>query len=105
MNEFKKLGKKIIGFRAAAKATVFINFCNIEIEYIIDENKKKQELVVPGTNIIIKSLKQFLNEKDDIVCLIFAWNYSKEITKKIKSQRPNNNDLIVAFYPTYKEYC
>lgn len=101
---FKNMNKKIIGFGAAAKATVFINFCKIDFEYIIDENKKKQELYVPGTNIIVKDLQYFLSEKKDVVCIIFAWNYTKEITNKIRSNRPNNKDLVISFYPEYKEY-
>uniref|UniRef100_A0AB39JEK4 Nucleotide-Sugar Epimerase n=1 Tax=Florenciella sp. virus SA2 TaxID=3240092 RepID=A0AB39JEK4_9VIRU len=102
--KFKKRNQKIIGFGAAAKATVFINFCDIDLNYIVDENPKKQNLFIPGTNIIVKDLQHFSNEPQDMVCIIFAWNYSKEITNKIKSNRPNNKDLIISFYPEYKEH-
>ena len=104
MKQFKKLNKKILGFGAAAKATVFINFCNIKLDYIVDENTKKQNLLVPGTNIIVKSFQELLLENEDVIVIIFAWNYTKEITQKLRANRPNNKDLIVAFYPKYIEF-
>ena len=100
---YKNKNKKIIGFGAAAKATVFINFCNIEFDYIIDENPIKYDLFVPGTNIIIKPLDYFTKEKEDVVCITLAWNFSSEITKKIRKIRPNNNDEIIQFYPSFKK--
>lgn len=103
IQEYKKFNKKFIGYGAAAKATVFLNFCNIDLEYVVDENKEKHNLYIPGTKICIKSFDYFSKEKEDVVCIIFAWNFSSEISKKIKTLRPNNNDEIIKFYPSFEK--
>lgn len=98
LNIYKKENKKIIGFGAAAKSTVFLNFCNYKLDYIVDENPLKQNLYVPGVNIIIKSLEYFKEEKENVVCVVLAWNFYEEICNKIKLNRKNNKDIIIKFY-------
>jgi len=100
--EYRNNNKKIIGYGAAAKATVFLNFCNLNLDYIIDENELKHNLYIPGTKICIKPFDYLSKEEEDIVCIILAWNFSSEIVKKIKNARPNNNDTIIKFYPSFK---
>ena len=58
---------------------------------------------MPGTEILINSFDKFLSEPDDVVCIILAWNFSKEISEKIKTLRPNNTDEILIFYPSFKK--
>lgn len=103
INNYRKLNKKIIGFGAAAKGNTFLNFCKLDLDYIVDENENKQNLYTPGMNIPVRNLKYFLGEKEEVVCVILAWNFSEEIVKKIKSKR-NYKDKIIVFYPKYKEF-
>ena len=76
INDLRDKNEKIIGFGAAAKATVFLNFCNINLDYIVDENKKKQNLYIPGVNLLIKEPSFLYNEDEDVTCIILAWNFS-----------------------------
>ena len=90
INELKKNNKKIVGFGAPAKATTALNFFGIsdEIDFVIEDNKLKQNKFIPGVLIPIKD-KKALREKN-ILILVLAWNFYNEIKK-------NNLDLSDKF--------
>jgi len=91
INNAKKQKLKIGGYGAAAKTTTLLNFFKIEdnqINFIIDDNKLKEGLYMPGRNIKIVNYSELDKNKVDIL-IIFAWNYSEYIIKKIK----NKNNL------------
>ena len=93
INNIKKLkenNKKIIGFGSPAKATTALNFFGItdQIDFIIEDNKLKQNKFVPGVLIPIKS-KIDIKEKN-LPILVLAWNFFNEIKK-------NNSDLSKNF--------
>ena len=94
--------KHIIGFGAAAKSNTFLNFCKLDLEYIIDENPSKQGLYSPGMNIPIYSMKKLIEDKNDLCIIILAWNFKDEIIKKIKANRINKNDKYVVFNPKFQ---
>lgn len=84
----KAEGKTVAGYGAPAKASTIINFCDFgpeDIDFIVDDNPLKQNLLSPGTHIPIVSSK-VLEEKTPDYLIIFAWNFAKEIIK-------NNNHL------------
>ena len=86
--QFKKEGKKIVGFGAAAKGMVLLNYCGLDskiISYIADGTPYKQGKFTPGTNIPILPEEQLLKDKPDIV-LILAWNFKDEIMEKLKGR-------------------
>ena len=101
VDQSKESGKKIIGYGAPAKATTFLNFCqltNKEIAYVIDDNPLKQGKFIPGTSIEIKE-KGSLEKEQDFNILILAWNFANEIFEK-------NKDLCekgVRFFTTLPE--
>ncbi len=72
-----------MGYGAAAKTSTLLNYFNISKSnfQIIDDNKLKQGNLIPGTTIKIVSRKN-INKKIDYL-IVFAWNYFKEIKKKI----------------------
>ena len=77
----KEEGKKIIGYGAPAKATTLLNFYQINkdhLDYIIDDNKLKQGLFIPGVRIPIISKENMGNPLPDYA-LILAWNFADEI--------------------------
>jgi hypothetical protein len=83
--DYKINDKLIIGFGSTIKSNTLLNFCNITnsyINYIIDENRLKQNLLTPGSNIIITpfELKIF---KKDIVILILNWKFYDDIKCKL----------------------
>ena len=90
IDELKKNNKKIIGFGAPAKATTALNFFGIseQIDYVIEDNKFKHNKFIPGVLIPIKDKKN-LKEKD-VLILVLAWNFFKEIKK-------NNSNLSSNF--------
>ena len=89
INELKKNNKIIIGFGAPAKATTALNFFGIsnQIEYVIEDNKLKQNKFIPGVLIPIKD-KTTLKKKNPLI-LVLAWNFFNEI-KKNNSNLSNN---------------
>jgi nucleoside-diphosphate-sugar epimerase len=90
INELKKNHKQIVGFGAPAKATTALNFFGItnQIDYVIEDNKLKQNKFIPGVLIPIKH-KKTLKEKN-ILILVLAWNFFNEIKK-------NNSNLSNKF--------
>lgn len=90
-----KNGKKVIGYGAAAKGVVMCNFHKLPHDYIIDETPLKINKVIAGVNIPILPPSVLENEKNDLVIIVYAWNFFDEIRNKILKMRPNNNDLIV----------
>jgi 2-polyprenyl-3-methyl-5-hydroxy-6-metoxy-1,4-benzoquinol methylase len=86
---------KVVGYGAAAKGVVMSNFFQLKHAYIIDDNPLKIGKVIGGVNIPIVSSEVLQSEKDDLLIIVYAWNFFEEIKNKIKSIRPNNNDQIV----------
>jgi 2-polyprenyl-3-methyl-5-hydroxy-6-metoxy-1,4-benzoquinol methylase len=79
--KYKKEGKKISAYGAAAKGVTLLNYCNINtdlIDYVVDLNPKKQGRFIPGSRIPIVDLKMLDTNPPDIL-LILAWNLTSEI--------------------------
>ena len=59
-----------------------------KIDYLIDDNRIKHNMLSPGSKILIKDASSFKFKKDDII-LILAWRYKvmflKKYEKKFKS--------------------
>ena len=91
----------VIGYGAAAKGNTFLNFTDVKLDYVIDDNELKQGLYTPGTNIEIKSielLKEY-SEDDRILFVPLAWNFYDEIRNRIKTVRDNDNDRFLKYFP------
>lgn len=85
INSYQTIGKKIVGFGAAAKGTVLLNYCNIKLDYIVDGTPYKQGKFVPGVKTPIYPEEHLLEDSPDIV-LILAWNFKDEIMDKLKGR-------------------
>ena len=90
IKDLKKNNKTIIGYGAPAKATTALNFFGIskEINFVIEDNKLKHKLFIPGVKIPIKN-KSHVKNKDNIL-LVLAWNFFDDIKK-------NNPELSNTF--------
>lgn len=101
--EFKEKGYKLIGYGAAAKGNTLLNFGNIKLDVIVDDNPLKQGLLTPGMNISIVSPEYIssLDVEDRVVFIPLAWNFFKEITANILNRRKNSNDLFVQYFPEF----
>ena len=100
--EIIKKEKIIIGYGAAAKANTFLNFSKIKLDYIIDDNKFKQNKFCPGSKIPIKSRYFLKTIKEDISLLPLAWNFYNEIKNKVKNIRPKKKDTFILCFPKFK---
>ena len=85
---YKKQGKKIVGFGAAAKGMVLLDYCKIDdqlLECVVDGTSYKQGKYTPGTNLPIVPESYLSKHKVDVV-LILAWNHKEEIMEKLKGK-------------------
>jgi 2-polyprenyl-3-methyl-5-hydroxy-6-metoxy-1,4-benzoquinol methylase len=92
---------KLVGYGAAAKGNTLLNFTDIRLDYIIDDNPMKQGLFAPGTGIPIVSIEllEKFSEKDRLLFIPLAWNFFDEIANRIKTKRKNDNDIFVKYFP------
>lgn len=102
IENYKKLNYKVVGYGAAAKGNTLLNFGNISLDYIVDDNDLKQELLTPGMNIPIKPPKVIANEIENLVVVPLAWNFFAEIKQKIKEIRGNKKTKLVFYFPHLK---
>lgn len=101
IDNFKQNNYKIIGYGAAAKGMTFLNFANIKMDFIIDDNYLKQGLFTPYHGIEIKSIDilNTYNQNDKIVFVPLAWNFFDEIKHRIKKIRNNPEDIYIKYFP------
>lgn len=92
-------GRKLIGYGAAAKGNTLLNFANIKLDYIIDDNPLKQGLYTPGMDILIEPKEVLSKETTPLTIVPLAWNFFDEIYTKVKSIRSNPDDSFVTYFP------
>lgn len=98
LKRIDKSTKKVVGYGAAAKGVVMTNYYGIKHEYLVDENPLKIGKVIGGVNIPIISTEDFVRDTEDLLVVVYAWNFYDEISSKIRKLRPNNNDDIIKSY-------
>lgn len=88
----------IIGYGAAAKGNTLLNFGEIDLDYIIDDNPLKQNLYTPGKKIKIISLDEVekLGSKP-IIYVPLSWNFFTEIKTRVKNKYPGPATFIKYF--------
>lgn len=99
IRDANKAGKRVCGFGASAKATVWINALGLtkkDLLFVSDNSPFKPGCLVPGTDIPVIDQDDFLSEHPDIaVC--FAWNFKEEILKTQQKWRDRGGKFI---FPT-----
>lgn len=91
--------RPIIGYGAAAKGMTLLNYSGIKLDYIIDDNPLKQNKYTPGSSVKICSSNILNDYGEEVFFIPLAWNFFSEIRGKIKSLRPNKNDLFCTYFP------
>lgn len=97
LKKLKKEGKRIVGYGAAAKGNVLLNYCQIgveTIEYIVDSIPYKQGRYTPGTHIPIYPEMRLEKDMPDYV-LLLAWNFTDEILRKQIRYREKGGRFII----------
>lgn len=90
-------GKRISGYGAPAKGNTLINFCGLgpsQIDYIVDDNPLKQNLFTPGARIPVVPSSHLFSHPTDYV-ILFAWNFSEEIIKKLQPLRERDVKFMI----------
>jgi len=98
---YRTLDYLIVGYGAAAKGNTLLNFGEIHLDYIIDDNPLKQGLYSPGMStpvVPIAKLDDYAETKVAFVPL--AWNFFTEIRKNIKNKRDREGDVFIRYFPS-----
>lgn len=100
ISAYRAEGYVIAGYGAAAKGMTLLNFGNIQLDFIIDDNPLKQGRFTPGTHIPVESI-DMLDECEDlnIAFVPLAWNFFTEIKSKIKAKRDRKEDAFIRYFP------
>jgi ubiquinone/menaquinone biosynthesis C-methylase UbiE len=101
--EHKAKGFKVVGYGAAAKGNTLLNFGNIALDYIVDDNEMKHGFLTPGMNIPIKA-PSALESEDNLLVVPLAWNFFNEIKGKVKIIRKEKNTKFVLYFPVLQQY-
>jgi 2-polyprenyl-3-methyl-5-hydroxy-6-metoxy-1,4-benzoquinol methylase len=98
---YRMLDYLIVGYGAAAKGNTLLNFGEVYLDYIIDDNPLKQGLYSPGMStpvVPIAKLDEYAEIKVAFVPL--AWNFFTEIRKNIKNKRDREGDAFIKYFPS-----
>jgi 2-polyprenyl-3-methyl-5-hydroxy-6-metoxy-1,4-benzoquinol methylase len=103
IKEYRGRGYVIAGYGAAAKGMTLVNFGDIHLDFIIDDNPLKQGKFTPGTHDPVESI-DVLDECQDlnVAFVPLAWNFFTEISTKIKTKRDKQGDVFIRYFPTIK---
>ena len=103
LKRFRNEGYVLIGYGAAAKGNTLLNYIQMELDFIIDDNYLKWDYLTPGMNIPIRSI-DLLKEPIEQICFIpLAWNFYKEIKERINLVRDTKSDVFIRYFPEYIE--
>lgn len=86
LEAFRKTGATIVGYGAAAKGNTLLNFGNINLDYIVDDNPLKCGLFTPGSRIPICKSGHLQALGSNLVVVPLAWNFYDEIKAKVLKQ-------------------
>ena len=101
ISAYRAEGYVIAGYGAAAKGMTLVNFGNIALDFIIDDNPLKQGRFTPGTHDPVVGIEMLDECKDlNIAFVPLAWNFFNEIKNRIKDKRDNTNDVFIRYFPT-----
>ncbi|HUD44032.1 MAG TPA: class I SAM-dependent methyltransferase [Patescibacteria group bacterium] len=103
LKKLKDEGKHIVGYGAAAKGNILINYFDIDphlFDYFVDSTSYKQGRFTPGKHIPIFEEGKIFQTKPDYI-LILAWNFAEEIAKKNKEYLKNGGKFMICI-PEFK---
>jgi len=96
LDQFKREGKRVVGYGAPAKGTTLLSYLDIRadrIEWIADRSPLKQGRFTPGTRIPIVPAERIFAEKPDYV-LLLAWNFVDEIVAQLADYKKAGGRFI-----------
>jgi C-methyltransferase C-terminal domain len=78
-----------------------LNYTNLALECVIDDNPLKQGRYTPGSAVPIvgRDYLDQLTDKDKVLFVPLAWNVFEEIKQKIINSRSNPDDRFLRYFP------
>ena len=90
----------VVGYGAPAKGNTLLNFGNIDMDFIIDDNPLKQGKFTPGMSIPVVTIDELKKYPDREICFVpLAWNFFDEIVGRIKKVRNFKGDVFIKYFP------
>jgi len=99
LKKIKDEGKSIVGYGAAGRGTILLNYCDIDtsiLDYIVDVSPLRQGMLMPGTHIEIKNPSVARKNPPDFF-FVLAWNYVDSIIKQERDLQNKGVKFIVPF--------
>lgn len=84
----------IAGYGASAKGNTLLNYCQIDLDYIVDNLPQKQWTYTPGMHIPVVPPDWLFTNRPDYL-LLLAWNYAPAILHKEKALREQGTKFII----------
>ena len=104
----KSRGILCFAYGAPTKSTLLLKMSKLrksDISFIVDDNSLKVGRFLPLTSIPIKSSKEIEFKKNAII-ILFAWNFSDDIIKKLKMEYKVPATIIIPLpYPRVVKIC
>lgn len=99
LEKYKQEGYTLVGYGAAAKGNTLLNFGQITLDYIIDDNPLKQNLYSPGQKIPIVSIEK-LHTESKVILVPLAWNFFEEIKSRVIRAIDSSIDIkFIRYFP------
>jgi len=92
--------RRLIGYGAAAKVVTLLSAAQVprnSISLCIDNSDGKMNRYIPGSHIQIVSESEYLNShiKDGDTFIIFPWNLTSEISRRIREFNPGADIFVL----------
>jgi SAM-dependent methyltransferase len=104
VRKLKAEGRAVAGYGAAAKATTLLSVLGLgrdDLSFIVDRNRWKQGLLMPGTRIPIVA-PEHLDRRTAEVVLLLAWNFADEIVAQNAAYLASGGRFLIPV-PTLRE--
>ncbi len=97
---YRAEGFVVAGYGVAAKGMTLLNYANLSLDFIIDDNPLKQGRYSPGMHIPVVSIDELDRHSQSKIAFVpLAWNFFNEIKGKIKSKRDHSEDVFIKYFP------
>lgn len=99
VREHRAKGYVVVGYGAAAKANTFLNFARTPLDFLIDDNPMKVDLLSPGMKFAVKATEHLQQLDKPVLFLILAWNFYAEVVKRIRKQNASTTNKYFSYFP------
>lgn len=97
IRDLRSAGRSIVGYGAAGRATVLLNYCQFGpalIDYVVDMSPLRHGRLISGMRVPVCPPEKF-HERYPDYALLTAWNYEEEIVYKEKQFLQTGGKFII----------